>query len=126
MAIDAGTAALIGVGGTTTAALLGVAANLRIGKDTASVNKANVERQQLADDRDEQDRAFVRLEKENERLTAALTAERAAHDATRQELLKCREDTDRLWSHAVDEHVEGAPARKRTTKKAQPRRGRKP
>lgn len=92
MAIDAGTAALVGVGGTTLAALLGVVANLR----NTQVNRAQLVRQERVDGADEIDRAYLRLEKENARLSAALDEERTAHQGTRDELLRCREEAAQL------------------------------
>lgn len=124
MAIDAGTAAIIGVGGTTTAALLGVMANLRLGRETASVTRAQLERQVAVDEDQETDKAFVRLERENERLTQSLAGEREAHQQTRASLHQALEENAQLRAEngVLSIQLVKPAAAKRSPRKSTPRK----
>jgi hypothetical protein len=134
VAIDAGTAALIGVGATATAALLGVVANLRTGKATTELNRQQLERQAAADVDAERDRGFQRLERENDRLNEVLAAERASHAAERvshaAELARAREENAQLRAENLTLSVglmgPAPPPRKSAKAEPPPRRGRKP
>lgn len=127
MGVDASTGVLLGVGGTTLAALMGVIANLRINRETTAVSRAQLERQSRADEADELDRAYLRLEKENERLNTALEAERAAHQQTRDEVAHVREEAAQLRAENTVLSVglvtpARASPRKAPAKKATPRK----